>query len=344
MKVRNVSFDYAKGIGIIIVVFAHLLRGIEGAGLLKDLPNNIYLAISSSCTIWSMPAFFLVSGILYGRNLEKRHGAKELAGKFDGIFYPYLVWSIITGVLEVIGSGYRNGVSDISTLYKIIWEPRGIFWFLYALIEAFIITEILIILVGPIRARFALLPISLVMLALWGFGPLPFAISELQMSLVYFALGLIISTKIPMGQRTSKITSITSLLAILAILYTSTMIMDIRTTSFRSVTPNATLVAILVLASFLVFCYSLPNSGLEWLQKLGERSMDIYLIHLLLIAPIRIAMQKLFGFSEPWLFIVVGLPAGVFGSMLLADALRKFKFSWLFTPPSFISIKYRLEK
>lgn len=342
MKVRNVSFDYAKGIGIIIVVFAHLLRGIEGAGLLGGMPRDVFLSISSSCTVWSMPAFFFISGILYGRGLDKRHGAKELAGKFDGIFYPYLIWSVITGLIEVASSGYRNGTSDLNSIYKVIWEPRGIFWFLYALFEAFLITEILIKFIGPAKSRLALLPISLAMLSTWGFGPLPMAISELQMSLVYFAIGLAISTKISMEQRPSVWIGIVSILGVFGVLYASTMLFSIRTTSFRSVTPNATAIALVVLAFFMVFCYSLPRTGLDWLQALGEKSMDIYLIHLLLIAPVRIFMQKALGLSDPLLFIIIGLPAGVFGSLFIAGILRRINMGWLFSPPKQVSLKSRL--
>lgn len=343
MKARNISFDYAKGIGIIIVVFAHLWRGLQGAGLLPDVDKDVFLSISSSCTVWSMPAFFCVSGVLYGRGLEKRHGAKELAGKFDGIFYPYLIWSLITGILEVAGSGYRNGTSSLSSLLNIAWEPRGIFWFLYALLEAFVITEILIKLVGVSKTRIIILPVAGVLLLTWAPKSLPFSLSELQMSFVYFAVGVAVSTKIQMEQRTSVVTAVATLMAILGVLYISSMVFDIRSSSFRSVSTNATPIALVTLILFMIFCYSLPSNNLSWLQRLGERSMDIYLLHLLIIAPVRILMQKALGMTDPLLFIAIGLPAGVIGSLLLSDLLRKIRMGWLFSPPEFLSLKAKLK-
>ncbi|MGE5452615.1 MAG: acyltransferase family protein [Acidobacteriota bacterium] len=341
MKVRNVSFDYAKGIGIVVVVFAHLWRGLQGAGLLS-MPETDFFAISSSCTVWSMPAFFFVSGVLYGRGLDKRHGLPELAGKFDGIFYPYVIWSLIVGAFEVLGSGYRNGSTSVSSLLTILWEPRGIFWFLYALFEAFVLVEVMVFLVGVTKARWLVVPVAVLLLLLWEPRQLPFSLSEFQMSFIYFAVGVLIAPRMQMDQRVSWPMALTAGAALIGILYLSHVVFGIRTASFRSVTPNATAVALLVLGVFLLFCYSLPRMKLEWLARLGERSMDVYLLHLLLIAPIRIVMQKIFHVENPIIYMALGLPFGILGALFMADALKKIKLGFLFSPPAALSLKARL--
>lgn len=344
MTARNVSFDYAKGIGIVVVVFAHLWRGMSGSGLLPDVSQQAFWAVSSSCTIWSMPAFFFVSGLLYGKNVLKRHGLKEFAGKFDGIFYPYIIWSVAIGLFEVMGSGYRNGSTPISSLLTILWEPHGIFWFLYALIEAFALSELLVAVFGAKRLQYVALPVALVLLAIWEPRNLFFSLSEFQMSFVYFALGLFFATRIPVEQRPSGIRAALSFLAIPSTLYIGHIVLGIKTESFRSVTPNATALAVVVLCLFIFFCYSLPATRLNWLANLGSRSMDIYLIHLLIIAPIRIALHKFGGITNPLIYVVVALPLGIIGSLFLADILRKLRFNWMFSPPRFLSAKAWLSK
>lgn len=339
MSQRNLSFDYAKGIGIIIVVFAHLWRGIDGAGLLHDIPQNWFYALSSSSTIWSMPAFFFVSGALYSGTMERRHGLKEVGGKFDGIFYPYIIWSLIIGAFEVIGSGYTNGSTNPYTLLSLPWAPRSIFWFLYALFEAFLLTEILIYLTSPKTARLILPAIGIALLTLWQPINLPFALSEFQMSFIYFSIGVFIAPLLRNEQINNIGLTTIALAIILVALYVFHITLNERTYSFRSVTPNATPVAIVVLIAFFLFCYSLPSKNLGWLSTLGERSMDIYLIHLLLIAPTRIALHKIFGITNIYIILLVGIPAGVFGSLLVADLLRKIGAGWIFTPPNKISIK-----
>ncbi len=342
MSQRNLSFDYAKGIGIIIVVFAHLWRGIDGAGLLKDVPQNWFYALSSSSTIWSMPAFFFVSGALYSGTMERRHGLKEVGGKFDGIFYPYIIWSLIIGAFEVIGSGYTNGSTSPYALLSFPWAPRSIFWFLYALFEAFLLTELLIFLTSPRTARLILPAIGVALLLLWKPINLPFALSEFQMSFIYFAIGVFIAPFLRKEQISHAGITAISLAGILATLYIFHITFNERTYSFRSVTPNATPIAITVLIAFFLFCYSLPAKKLGWLSTLGERSMDIYLIHLLLIAPARIALHKVFGITNIYIILLIGIPVGVFGSLLAADLLRKMGLGWVFSPPQKISLKRML--
>jgi surface polysaccharide O-acyltransferase-like enzyme len=274
--------------------------------------------------------------------MEKRHGAKELAGKFDGIFYPYIIWSFVIGIFEILGSGYRNGQTTFASLLGVMWEPRGILWFLYALFEAFALTELLIYFFGVKRARLLVVPVAIVLLALWQPRPLLFAISEFQMSFIYFAVGVLLAPRMRMEQATSIVTATVSLAAIFGCLYAAHAVFDMKTTSFRSVSPNATILAMLVLALFLLFCYSLPVVKMAWLAKLGERSMDIYLLHLLLIAPVRIVLQKFVGISNPAIIICIGLPIGVVGSLMVADGLKRLKLGWLFTPTVALSLKSKL--
>lgn len=56
-----------------------------------------------------------------------------------------------------------------------------------------------------------------------------------------------------------------------------------RSQSFRSLTSNALAVALVLLFLFYSFCLSLPASGLKPLLIVGERSIDVYLTHLLFI-------------------------------------------------------------
>lgn len=341
---RNVALDYAKGMGIIIVVFAHLWRGLHGANLLKDIPESTFLAISSTCTMLSMPAFFFASGLLFGKNIEKKHGIKEFSGKFDAIFYPYLIWSLIIGVFEVLTSGLRNGSSTFSDLTRIVFYPRGIFWFLYSLILAFALTELLTWLAGPKRARWLSLLVSIVLL--WAYPAIntsAFSLDVFALSYIYFSLGLMLSKSIPQYQFRARHAPLW-LLAIIAAQYVFHMILGDRTFSFQSITPNATLFA--VASGFLFFglAYSLPERGMSWLANLGEKSMDIYLLHLLFIAALRIFFEKILGIQNIALYLVPGLVLGVYGPLLVADLLRRKGLNFLFSPPARLSLRAQFSR
>ena len=72
-----------------------------------------------------------------------RVGAKNLVlNKIDTIFYPFIIWSVIQGSIEVGLSNYTNGNVTVVEVFSMLWEPRAQFWFLYALFIIFIVTSL----------------------------------------------------------------------------------------------------------------------------------------------------------------------------------------------------------
>lgn len=342
MRTRNVALDYAKGIGILIVVFAHLWRGLSGSGLLTGISDQVIQAVSSTTTIVSMPAFFMASGLLYGANIVKRHGIVELAGKFDGIFYPYLIWSLIIGAFEVLGNGMRNGSTAPADLMQILWSPKGIFWFLYVLLMAFILIEALIKIVGVARAPAAILVMSILLLFAYPYMPAIFCMRELCMSLIYFALGVFLANRFPQSQFGSWGLLLVAAAALVALEYVSHMVLGLHSGSTRSITPDIFWLGISSLALVLLICYSLPSSGLDWLLTLGSRSMDIYLVHILFVASTRIVLDKFMGVQSVSVYLALGMLFGIMGPLLLTDFLRTTRLKYLLQPPAFLSVKARL--
>jgi uncharacterized membrane protein YcfT len=82
-----------------------------------------------------MPLFFIVSGLLVARSLNKKGLGSYITGRINNILYPLIIWGGIQITLYLLTSGFtHNGVSSISYLYLII-DPRktGHFWYLNAL-------------------------------------------------------------------------------------------------------------------------------------------------------------------------------------------------------------------
>lgn len=322
-----------------VVVFVHIWRGLQGAGLLPHVSPETYWAVSSSSTMWCMPAFFFVSGLLYGQVLEKRHGIIELAGKFDRIIYPYLIWSLITGVVEVLSSGYRNGSSQLSSLWVVFWEPPGIFWFLYALFDSYLLTEFLVFFIGVQRAKLLLLPIGVIFLLVWSPSrQLPFALPQLLLSFIYFAAGVLMPVNW-FKVKESKFLVVYSFVATIVIFYVSSVWFGQVSSSIRSVSPNLTVVAMSVVGLLALMSISLPASWGKWLSLLGERSMDVYLLHLLIVAPLRVVLHRVLGVDNPVVFVAVGLPLGLIVPVILSEFLRRIGLGALFSPPDLFSVK-----
>src|ERR671933_120684 len=94
--------DYAKGVGIILVVYGHVVIGITNAGIIASATDTLRLFPKYSLDLiytFHMSLFFFLSGLVADGNPSKSNGDfKSLFWKkVKTIAYPYLVWSIIQG-------------------------------------------------------------------------------------------------------------------------------------------------------------------------------------------------------------------------------------------------------
>lgn len=170
--------DAARGLGIILVVYGHALRG--------QITARLYPA--SALTVWQdqliyafhMPLFFFLSGLFAGVGTRTEG---FVARRFRTLAWPYLLWSLIQGLMSIAGSRYANTPVSPDALWRIGWQPIGQFWFLYALL----LCNLLLLL--PRMLFFASVPLIVaasllnpwVTIATLAAGDLP-----------YFALGVLI--------------------------------------------------------------------------------------------------------------------------------------------------------
>ena len=93
---RNVSIDFAKGIGMILVVYAHLV-------FFEPVLTIIYS--------FHMPLFFIISGILFN---EKKYSSFSvlIKHKAKGLLLPFLVFVCVSFCLSFIMSLVTNGLSS----------------------------------------------------------------------------------------------------------------------------------------------------------------------------------------------------------------------------------------
>src|SRR5262249_49925740 len=128
---RQIWLDVARGIGILLVVIGHVMRGCVTAGVVQ--PTIMFRIEDYSIYIFHMPLFFLLSGVT--NNLYRPQRAKYFFfTKVPWIFYAYTLWSIIQVSLQTFFIDYVNHPMSLKTLITILYKPVGQFWFLYALL------------------------------------------------------------------------------------------------------------------------------------------------------------------------------------------------------------------
>src|SRR5262245_50919919 len=89
---RMQSVDYLGGYAIILVVYRHVLIGIERGGM------NVPIVLRQANEIFfsfRMPLFFILSGLFIAGSLAKRSLGKIIEIKFENLLYPYLIWAFI---------------------------------------------------------------------------------------------------------------------------------------------------------------------------------------------------------------------------------------------------------
>lgn len=136
MKNRIHWVDYAKGIGILLVVYGHVILGLHDSKVgMQGLNYELqHLFIYST----HMPLFFFLSG-LFASSWAERDGSLAIRQKIRNLLIPYFIWGTIQGLIMQIFSGQTNSGQGIADILLLPIKPFAQFWFLYDLFFVFLL-------------------------------------------------------------------------------------------------------------------------------------------------------------------------------------------------------------
>ena len=316
--------DYAKGIGIFLVVIGHVCRGLTDSSILNPLPAKL---IDQWLYAFHMPLFFFLSGLLILGSASKP--LKDFVlDKIQTIAYPYFVWSIIQSVLIATMSRYTNSSTSLTNLWRIIYEPVFIFWFLYILFVIMMLYRVAHKL-GASPVHFLGFSIFLYCLHLLGISSISWTVPDLVCSYtIYFALGAIIASS-NLLPRLSKVNApLLVSVAINGFLLIAASVW-LKLVENQSLVP---LIAIIGISAVIALAILLERFKFGNFVKLwGLLSLQIYVVHTIVASLMRIVLQKLFGTTEPFIYIFLGTIAGIYVPIAIDWLCRQVKFRYLFT-------------
>lgn len=331
MTDRCLWVDYAKGIGIILVVYGHVARGLHGAGL--TINESTFRTIDSVIYSFHMPLFFFLSGLFFLRSLMRLGSWRLIAGKLDTIAYPYIVWSLIQGAIEVLLSRFTNGDVTVNEVVSFLWHPRGQFWFLYALCLIFVAATIIY---RRLNERWHLALVFAAALANIYRDVIPGGIpfNFLYQYSAYFALGVFAAPFIPRFQSITKFLSLGACLVFAAgqFAFHGFLGLDYATPDRLLALGLAAISIVAVVAVSL----QMERSGFALLARIGNASLGIYLLHIIAGSGVRILLHKFLGIDSVAVHLILGTTAGI-GLPLLAIRTNGNR-AGLFTPPQWLSI------
>lgn len=313
--------DHARGIGIVLVVLGHVLGGLTGAGVLQRswLSDAVYELIYS----FHMPLFFLVSGVFIPPTLSR---PGFLGDKARTILYPYVVWSLLQGVISMgLAGAVNHPVTLPGLLTGLAVAPIGQFWFLWALFALCVLTA------AAHRAGLGAPGMLAVAVALWALafyppvfdaiGFLPRTVSRFA---IYFALGIWGSALL----RRASPTSTQPLIAATVLAAVVTWLAR----DWQSDPRLAPMVAFVGIGGVLAASYALGEHA-PWLQRLGRWSLPIYVGHVMAAACIRMLLLRV-GVRDTAVHLVLGVGAGIAGPAVLGWVRDRGHLEFLFTPPA----------
>jgi fucose 4-O-acetylase-like acetyltransferase len=304
--------DTARGLGIILVVYGHALRGHVTSGAF----NPAWHADVQDVVIYSfhMPLFFFLAGLFVRQSLTKG-AAVFLREKAVTLVYPYFLWSVVSVALALLAAGAVNTAMSSSAILSLWQSPVYQYWFLYALAIAQIVA-----LVSRVDWRITaiLCVISAVGLGTAGLGMLTITISFY----VYFGAGILVAPYLPAIQRARGAVAAAALLATTAFVF-SFLVGDLW--PGRGLAVARALLGIV--ATVGVAMLSTPWS--RWLALLGTASMAIYVLHTIFSAGLRM-MLRATGFSNDFVALVLGTLIGIAGPLAVWAVARHYRaLPWL---------------
>lgn len=333
MSDRSRWIDCAKGIGILLVVYGHVARGVHSAGLPMD--KDVFRLVDSIIYSFHMPLFFFLSGLLFTGSLRRLGGYHLVAGKLDTIAYPYIVWSVIQGTTEVLLSKFTNGNVTMSDVAALLWQPRAHFWFLYALFFIFLTAT-------PIYRRLdtrwhLAITIAATFICVFRDGiPGGIPANFIYEYFVFFALGVSIGPVVPHLTRHAGRLTLISIPAFAAFQFAFHLVLDLD-----YATPHRLMALALAAVSIIAvvaLCLKLEKSETGWLAAIGNASLGIYLMHILAGSGVRIVLHKVLEIDSAAVHLALGTIAGVALPLLAMRIMNGSRLAVLLSPPLALSM------
>lgn len=309
---RKDWIDVARGVGIILVVYGHVLRG-----NFSDLARPAWVT-SHDAVIYSfhMPFFFVVAGLFLWPSIGRGRVA-YVKTRWWAVIYPYFLWSFICGIIEIAMSRLVNSPITWMEVARIPFEPIEQFWFLYALF----ITQIIAVLVFPSKLRLLIAVCAGIVVISTVGTPTIFHLALLY--LPYVAIGIctagLLSRLADARPRTQAVVMGAAWLCFV-------LLMPRWTSSLAWALGAACAASLAVLASAMLIAGSRLG---RVLAVLGRASLAIFALHTLFSAGTRIGLEQI-GIERTTLTsVALSLFAG-FIPWLLWEWSRTTRYEHLF--------------
>ena len=319
---RLLWIDYSKGVGITLVVYGHVLRGLNEIGIVR---KSYFYYSDTFIYSFHMPLFFIISGLFFV-NSVKKYGDEYLLKKAKILLYPFVIWSLIQVTIQALMSRYTNVKVPFSAILNCLIVPSGQFWFLYALFFIHCIN----FLIYKYSKRYALVTSMVVWIIglIINFQFIP--VNDIFKYLVFFNIGIILFHYKKLFLRLVR----GSWALILALLFIIAEYLYFG--NFKKQTYFFDFLYIITGTAGSLLIMQLCNKALTkkiftFLRTLGEASIAIYLMHILVASGTRIFLVDVLKINSLLINLIAGTILGLIVPILVYNVcMKNYYLSWLF--------------
>jgi fucose 4-O-acetylase-like acetyltransferase len=347
-KTRFTWVDYLRGIAIILVVYHHVRVGIERNGIAVS-PVLVY----SNMIFYSlrMPLFFLLSGIFINRSLANKSVSQLVATKFEKLFYPYIIWSVIQITIQIALSKSSHTSRGLIDFTYIFYQPRRLdqFWYLPALFNASMVYLFIKTKLKP--GVWLNLLIALVFYFFYGFVNEISMMSDWMRFYIFFAIGASVSEIFFTESVQKKLNYKYSILLILPFfilsqiyylthnlgqeVYNAVYVQPLQDGYLAYVWKISRFLVIALIGCVTMFLLAFRMQQwnvLRFLRVIGYHSLYIYVMHVMIVAFSRNIFINVLHIHSAFVLLVLLIGAGVLIPIIFYNTVGRSKYGrFLFT-------------
>jgi fucose 4-O-acetylase-like acetyltransferase len=337
---RDASLDIAKAVAIVAIVFGHVWRGLDAAGMIDDA--TMFHAVDTSIYMWHLTVFAFTAGLFVQRGMLREGPWRYACDRNSAFIWLYLTWTVVQGAVKLVAGSVVNTPTSVPDLMQ-VWIPDSQLWFFGWIALMMILAAVAQPWQSAVRGWLIIGAVTVGSIVIWGWNG-PFIGSQGLALSAYFLVALWWR-----GDRVLRVLAAVpaQALAILAVVGTGVVAVTAATASgttptvgfeTRTVTSVAIgvtvstigLIAVLALSRLI----SLTAAG-RWVAFIGERSLVIFVAHIVFGSGIRIVLART-GVDTVVVQALIGTVAGVAGPLVLYRLAQRFHFGWLFDAPPWL--------
>lgn len=333
---RDRALDIAKGIAMVAIVLGHVLRGLSAADLVPRT-SSWFLETDDALYAFHLAVFAVLAGTFLRPGVEKRGIVAYLRPRVTLLVYLYLLWTTLQGAFKILVGSLANSPMSLDGFLLSFATAEGQMWWLAFLAAVTVAGALTRPWLSRTRAVVSSLIVAAISLLAWGWTG-PWVFMEGVALTAFFWAGMLLGRRglepITRGSGAS-IAAVAglgisiSLLALTDPMPPSSWLgpRTVSAVGLGVITSVAMCVGVLGVAALL---RSTPLA--RPLGFLGERSLEIFLAHIIATAGTRIALDRL-GVDTLWVQVPAGVAFGIALPLALWWAGRRLGFPWLFASP-----------